>query len=123
MITRRKVNFINSKYLTVVFFVLTINFSYSQLNVTSGATATQYAQELVGTGVSISNATLLVNNNNQIGFFSNGNSTNIGIDNGVVLSTGNVNHASGTGFEVANTDYTDDCGFFSLVPALVLRLT
>jgi len=116
MITRRKVNFINSKYLTVVFFVLTINFSYSQLNVTSGATATQYAQELVGTGVSISNATLLVNNNNQIGFFSNGNSTNIGIDNGVVLSTGNVNHASGTGFDVANTDYTDDCGFIITSP-------
>lgn len=82
--------------------------AFGQLVVNTGQTAQQYAQELVGAGVTISNATfsgvmgadgghvqatggydfdITVD---QIGNFTNGGSTNIGIDAGLVLSTGNA---------------------------------
>ncbi len=59
-----------------------------------GLTATQLAQSLVGTGVTISNATF-TGNAQAGGSFSGGNSDGLGIDQGVVFSTGKVINAPG----------------------------
>lgn len=76
-----------------IFIALTFVFSstllFGQLTVAGGLTPAQYAQELVGAGITISNVSY-TGTANQIGTFSNGASTNLGIDEGVVLATGNI---------------------------------
>lgn len=70
-------------------------FSYSQLNVVNNMTPQQLVQNvLVGNGVSASNVTY-TGATVSIGYFSNGNSTNLGMDEGILLSTGNVLDAIG----------------------------
>jgi len=61
----------------------------SQLLVDVTQTPEQLVQSLIGQGVSFSNVTY-DGNTNAIGAFSNGSSTNLGLDGGVVLSSGNV---------------------------------
>jgi len=73
---------------------------YAQLTVTNlQATADQLVNELVGSGVSWSNASFTGSYNGSTasnrGFFSNGSSV-IGINNGIILSTGNVLAATQT---------------------------
>ncbi len=64
--------------------------SLSQINVSTNSTAQQLVQNiLVGSGISTSNITF-TGSNLSIGSFSNGNSTNIGMDEGIILSTGKV---------------------------------
>lgn len=104
-------------WIFTLFCCLSFTSAYSQLTVTTGATATQYAQEIVGPGVTVSNVTYSSNNSHQIGAFSNGASTNIGIDNGVILSTGDVADASGTASSIASGVYTSTgCGFLGMSP-------
>lgn len=97
-----------NKLVTLLFAVLSVSLLNAQLVVGTGQNAQQYAQQLVGSGVTISNAVFHGGNGSpggrvqqtggydfnatiyQIGGFSNGNSTNIGIDDGLILSTGNA---------------------------------
>ena len=72
----------------------------SQIATTTNQTAAQLAQKLVGAGVTISNPTLSCAGNAQGIFVSNGST--IGIDSGVVLTTGNVQGGSGGGLGIAN---------------------
>lgn len=100
----------------IIFSFLNVNL-YSQLNVTSGGTAIALAQQLAGPGVTVMNATLSIENNNQVGTFSNGNSTNLGLDAGVILSSGNTLNASNPASYFASSDYTSlGCGFLGLEP-------
>jgi hypothetical protein len=67
---------------------------YAQLVVSNALTPAQLVQSyLVGPGVVISNVTFS-GNNAQRGFF-NGLNTNLGLDSGLVLSTGAINGAVG----------------------------
>lgn len=72
----------------------------AQLSVSGlNATANQLVDQLVGTGVTWSNASFTGSSNGSSasnrGFFSNGNSV-IGINNGIILSSGNVLAAAQT---------------------------
>lgn len=67
--------------------------TYSQIAVTGSNDATALAQSLAGNGVSISNATITAANNSSGSFFAN-NNTDLGIQNGVVLSTGRISDIS-----------------------------
>ena len=71
---------------------------FSQLGVAPNQTATNLANYLLGTGVTISNASLTCPTAAN-GFFSNGTASGLGINNGVLLTTGSAaavaNAASG----------------------------
>lgn len=68
----------------------------AQLNVASGLTGQQLVDILTsgGASVEISNVTL-VSPGSSTGSFSNGNTTNIGLDAGILLTSGSVNVAPG----------------------------
>ena len=84
----------------IFFFAFTLLASqsfYAQLVITNqGAPALTIVQGLVGNGLTISNATINCPTN-AYGTFSNGLSTTVGIQQGIVLTTGNVNTLNGTG--------------------------
>ena len=76
--------------LPVFAFLFTIG-TQAQLSVSNSLTPEQLVtQVLVGGGVSVSNVTYQ-GNNLMRGSFSNGHGTNLGLDEGVVLASGNVN--------------------------------
>ena len=66
----------------------------AQLNVTSGQTANDLVTNILGGGVTFSNAAL-TSSGNSAGVFTNGSTTNIGIDEGILLSSGSVFDAPG----------------------------
>jgi len=82
------------KTVIILFSILIVNKLNAQLVVNTGQTPTQYVQNvLVGGGVLVNNVTFVGSTsgpNWQIGEFSNGSTTNLGINNGVVISSGNV---------------------------------
>ncbi len=92
-------------YISIIIVYILITFdSYAQLNVSTGNTANYYVQNvLLGSGVSVSNITF-TGNSEQIGEFSNGNTTTLGLDRGIVLSTGNVTNIPQSGGSQASTD-------------------
>lgn len=61
----------------------------SQLTVSSGFTAQDYVQSLVGPGIIVSNVTMTANSGDQIGFFD-GQNSNIGFNSGVIMAAGPV---------------------------------
>ncbi|MCC6180680.1 MAG: choice-of-anchor L domain-containing protein, partial [Bacteroidia bacterium] len=77
------------KILSFVILLLTTNFVFGQLSVLPNQTATALANYLIGGGVVISNAQLTCPSGAS-GIFTNGSSTNLGLNNGVVLTTGQV---------------------------------
>lgn len=82
------------KYLSAVLFfsLMSVGSVSAQLAITSSTNATQMANLLAGSGVTISNAVVNCAQGiyNGAGTFSNGNSTNLGISSGVILMTGDV---------------------------------
>jgi gliding motility-associated-like protein len=70
-------------------FIVFVNTAFSQMTVNSGLTPMDYALELVGPGITISNVTF-TGANAQIGIFD-GSASNVGFDGGVVISAGPVN--------------------------------
>ena len=66
----------------------------AQLQVNSSVTANALANQIVGTGVTISNVSLDCAPE-AYGIFTNGNTTNIGLTNGVLLTTGAASDAIG----------------------------
>lgn len=74
----------------LIFLLCTNTFSYGQLVVNSGLTATQLVQNvLLGPGITAYNITSSAGGTTAcIGEFTNGNTTNLGITAGVVMSTG-----------------------------------
>lgn len=76
--------------------------SYSQVTA-AVTTGTNAVQNLVGSGITVSNIQTFTTSPNGIGIFNNGNSGNIGINSGVFLFTGDVNTA---GPQLGNTPAT-----------------
>ncbi len=105
--------------LLFVFAFLTSGTLQAQLIVSGNLTPEQLVnQVLVGGGVSVSNVTYQ-GNNFMRGSFSNGHTTNLGIDEGVLLSSGNVHQVPNPASAQASTGYglpgdptlTATCGF------------
>jgi len=72
-------------------------FSFSQITYTNvGGTAQSLVSNMIGPGLTVTNP-IITCPNVAYGTFSNGQSSNIGINSGVILSTGNVNTLNGTG--------------------------
>ncbi|MBX7050626.1 MAG: T9SS type A sorting domain-containing protein [Flavobacteriales bacterium] len=67
---------------------------YSQLTVNTSATAAQLAAEIVGPGVTVTNVSLH-SASGGTGIFANGGTTNIGLGNGILLTTGDAVDAIG----------------------------
>ena len=77
-------------------FALCFNLAFGQLQVNSGNSVEWYVQNvLVGSGVTVSNVTF-TGTVDQLGDFANGNSTNIGQSEGLIISTGQVVDAVGS---------------------------
>jgi subtilisin-like proprotein convertase family protein len=81
---------------------------YNQLTVNSAQTATQLAQILAGPNVVISNATL-TGANVASGSF-NGTNSNIGMNGGVILSSGDIANAPGPNNTAAASDNLGQAG-------------
>lgn len=92
----------------VLVLICTINPSFSQLIISPMTTPQALAEKLVGNGVTISNVTL-TGSTNSAGFFVNHAGTQIGLDSGIVLSSGRVltsgssNGMNGSQFSLAST--------------------
>lgn len=68
--------------------------SYCQMLVNTDATAEQMVTSIIGDGITTSNIVLTCDDLG-IGIFTNGEETNIGLDNGVLLTSGNANQIPG----------------------------
>ncbi|MCC6599190.1 MAG: choice-of-anchor L domain-containing protein, partial [Crocinitomicaceae bacterium] len=92
---------------------------FSQLAVDNTATATQLANKIVGAGVTISNVSLQ-SAVGGTGIFSNGNTTNVGLNEGILLTTGDANDAIGPNSSGSTTkdkeDFADDPDLDGLTP-------
>ncbi|UPT68497.1 MAG: choice-of-anchor L domain-containing protein [Sphingobacteriales bacterium JAD_PAG50586_3] len=87
--------------LALMGFALSTN---AQLTVQGGQTPQALVQNvLVGTGVTVNNINF-VGDGVQIGSFANGQTTNIGINSGIILSTGDIATAPGTGIDFSSTN-------------------
>ena len=90
--------------LFLAFLVLAVSTVNAQLQMTTNTVASQLAQKLVGEGVTISNATIS-GSPLASGFFKNLGGNNIGLDSGIVLSTGRVQTAgTAYGFDGISTN-------------------
>lgn len=103
-----KCNFnLRTFYLTVLFSFLTA-VSFSQLTVTTTLSPQQLVQNvLVGSGVTVTNVTY-TGSANSIGYFQNGNTTNLGLDKGIIMSTGVVNGSPAIGSPGGGQASTDN---------------
>ncbi len=84
---------IKKLYLFAGFIFLFVT-SYAQLQLTPNLTAQQMAQRITGQGVTITNPVLQCPTG-AYGSFNNGQSTNLGIDSGIVLTTGTLTNLNG----------------------------
>lgn len=75
-------------------FVLLAVSGYAQLQVTPGGTPTSIVNALIGGGMTVSNISMNCPTA-AYGTFANGNTTNIGINNGILLTTGSATMAVG----------------------------
>lgn len=82
--------------LIVCSFLLASGTAKAQLIVNSNTGATALIQALVGGGLTVSNVTLSCDTDGY-GTFSNGASTTLGINNGIILTTGSCDSVPGSG--------------------------
>ena len=99
------------KFIILIVFLIGVFNSYSQLQISQTLTPTQLVhQVLVGSGVTITNVTY-TGDLIAIGEFSNGGTTNLGLQNGIVLTSGKATNVIGpntaTGISFDNTGGSD----------------
>ena len=78
-----------------IFAAFTMASTASALTITAMDTATNMAQALAGTGVTISNVSY-TGANSASGYFTGGTAAGLGIDSGIVLTTGSASNLNGT---------------------------
>ncbi|MBK6985240.1 MAG: choice-of-anchor L domain-containing protein [Bacteroidetes bacterium] len=88
--------------LSLILMILSESY-YSQLSVTPNQTATNLANYLLGGGVTITNAQLTCPTGANA-IFTNGSTTNLGLNSGVLLTTGSAAAAAGANTNVLNTN-------------------
>ncbi|MCY7409885.1 MAG: choice-of-anchor L domain-containing protein [Chitinophagales bacterium] len=111
--------------ISILFFVP--KFSIAQLEVSTIGSAEELAQSLVGSGVTISNVTLVCADGGWGGF--NGQNCNIGLDSGIVLACGDITNMVGpnissgitTDFQTPGDADLDDISAFPTHDACVLE--
>ena len=98
------------KNITLLIFLFTYSIGTinAQLVVTSSTNAVQLVNDFVLSGVTASNVQY-TGASNTLGSFSNGNTTNIGLPDGIIMTTGNL---LGTGIGNPSSDFatTDNSG-------------
>jgi gliding motility-associated-like protein len=77
--------------------------AYAQLSLTTNPTLTQMISNIVGPGNTVSNVTMNCPSG-AYATFSNGNSTNLGLTSGALLTTGDASAVNGTGGAFASVD-------------------
>jgi hypothetical protein len=95
-----------------------ISSSASALVVSTSNDANALASEILGSGITISNATYSGGSNSSA-LFSDGSSSGLGMDNGILLTTGNANYAVGPNTSDGSTGYmytSGDSHLDGLVP-------
>lgn len=97
------------KHCFIVFVFLLSNTAFSQITVNSTVTPTDIVNSFIGSGTSVSNITMNCNTGSY-GTFSNGSTTTVGIDNGIMLSTGLVSTATGSN-TIPNAGSCNDTSF------------
>jgi PKD repeat protein len=107
--------------LSILLIALTIWISgNAQLTVVPGGSAFQMGDALTGNGVTIQGNPTINCNPLSYGAFANGGSTNLGISNGIVLTTGNAQGMAGannnTSYGVDNGVQFSDPHLTSIVP-------
>jgi len=95
----------NKGILTAFIFLLAFS-ANAQLEVTNSTDADELAQLLAGPGVVVSNAFLTCADSSS-GYFSNGNNTNLGLSEGVVLTSGSATGVAGPNDQGGFTGQTD----------------
>lgn len=93
------------------------------LTITTSSDGNALASSLVGSGVIISNVNL-VGSTTQQGYFSGGTASGIGIDSGVILTSGNANLAPGpntSDSSGANTGTGSDADLALLIPGYTIN--
>ena len=100
------------KYLLTVCSCLLAVTGFSQITTNPNANLTTMIQNLMGQGNVVSNVTRTCPTGAS-GTFSNGNTTNLNINSGVVLTTGSVSQISGT--QSQNADINNGGGSYSLL--------
>ncbi|MEO5642874.1 MAG: choice-of-anchor L domain-containing protein [Bacteroidia bacterium] len=88
-----QLNFSKTSFAFILSFLL-LTEAKAQLTINSAVTPTQLVSSLLGGGLSVSNISLNCPSGAS-GTFSNGNTTNIGISNGIILTTGQATNAIG----------------------------
>ena len=87
------------------FFLLAGGKASAQLIIDNTQTPTQLVQNvLIGSGVTVSNITFTGDSTVAICAFSNGDGTNLGLDEGIILSTGIAGDAANPGSTQASTN-------------------
>jgi gliding motility-associated-like protein len=89
-----------TRYCIVFFSVCISSLCNAQLSVNSNLTPEELAQKLTGNGVQVFNVHFTGNSLMTGAFYNDGNTTNINIDSGIVLTTGRA--AGGRGFDGVN---------------------
>lgn len=85
---------ISTPLLAVLFLLFSTGTLRAQLTVNTSVTAAQLVSNLVGQGLTVSNISLNCPNG-DFGTFANGNTTNLGLTNGIILATGDASVAIG----------------------------
>lgn len=89
-------------FLIIILFLSVFNISYSQVNITPNQTAQVLAQKLAGPGIIITNPTLTCPSLANGLFTVTG--SNLGLDSGILLTTGHAANASGNASYLASTN-------------------
>jgi gliding motility-associated-like protein len=91
------------QYLVIPVLFFCFSSVRAQINVNTSVTLTQLVNNIVGPGNTVSNVTLNCPSGSYA-TFTNGNTTNVGISQGVLLTTGNATDVNGPGTNFASVD-------------------
>ena len=116
---------INGFLLSLIFLLLAVCGVNAQLIVTPGGAPATIVNSLIGGGMTVSNITMNCPTN-AYGSFSNGNTTNLGLTNGVLLTTGDATMAIGPNNSVSagfcNNTSSSDPQLVAIEPAATYDL-
>jgi hypothetical protein len=88
----------------VLFLMIISMLSFGQLNINTSMTPSQLVQNVfIGSGVTVSNLTM-TGLPMMYGSFTNGSTTNLGINEGIILCTGNIIDIAQSGIGTMSTD-------------------
>ncbi|MGM0612759.1 MAG: choice-of-anchor L domain-containing protein [Bacteroidota bacterium] len=111
-------------YLLVLLTLFTVHQGVAQLNINKNISVNNLVQNvLIGSGVTVSNVSYS-GSSDAIGKFSNGGATSMGLNSGLILSTGDVNDAPGpnnSGSISTNNGTGSDPDLANLIPGYTVN--